>query len=61
MEIILVLALKVRREHRVDNASMNMIRLSVTMIRLGMDMKQWKHEYPRDQPEQAKYAYSRHS
>jgi hypothetical protein len=44
-----------------DSAAMNMTRIPMTMICLGMDMEQWDHEHPRDQPEHGKYTDSRHA
>jgi hypothetical protein len=44
-----------------DRAAMDMVRIPMTMIRLRMDMKQWHHEHPRDQPEYGKYTDSRHA
>lgn len=61
MDIILVLPLQILGEHRMDRAAMNMARLSMTMIRLGMHVEQWEHEHPRDQPEYGKYRDSRHA
>ncbi len=46
VNFILVLALEVRGEHSMDSAAMNMTRLPMTMIRLGMHMEEWNHEHP---------------
>ena len=46
VDIILVFALEVRREHRMDGAAMNMTRIPMMMIRLGMHVEEWNHEHP---------------
>jgi hypothetical protein len=56
-----VLALEVRGEHSMDSAAMNMARIPMTMICLGMHVEEWNHEHPRDQPEHGKYTDSRHA
>ena len=61
VDIILVLALEVRGEHSMDSAAVDMARLPMTMIGLRVDMEQWNHEHPRDQPEHGKYTDSRHA
>jgi hypothetical protein len=44
-----------------DRAAMNMTRISMTMIRLGMHVEQREYEHPRDQPDYGKYTDSRHA
>ena len=39
MYIILILALKIRGEHRMDRTAMNMTRISMMMISLGMHVE----------------------
>ena len=46
MDIILVLALEIRGEHRMDRAAMDMTRIPMMMIRLGMYVEEWNHEHP---------------
>ena len=45
-----VLAFEVRGEHRMDCATMNMIRIPVMMIGFGMDMEERDHEHPYGRP-----------
>ena len=54
-------AVRVRRKDCMDCASVYMTRIPVVMISLGMDMKEWDHEHPRDQPEHGKYTNSCHA
>ena len=56
-----ILALEVRGEHRMDCAAVNMTRIPVMMIGLGMDMEERDHEHPRGQPEHDKYTNSGHA
>ena len=46
VDIILVFALEVRREHRMDRAAMNMTRIPMMMIGLGMYVEEWNYEHP---------------
>jgi hypothetical protein len=45
-----VLALEVRGENRMDRAAMNMTRISMMMICLGMHVEKWNHEHPYGRP-----------
>jgi len=56
-----ILALKIRGEHRMDRAAVNMTRIPVMMIGFGMDMEERDHEHPRGQPEHGKYTNSRYA
>jgi len=51
VDIILVLALEVRGEHRMNSAAMNMTDFPMTMISLRVDMEQRDHEHPEGQPQ----------
>ena len=46
VRLIRILALEVRREHRMDSTAVNVTRIPMTMIRLGMHMEEWNHEHP---------------
>ena len=46
VDILLVFALEVRGEHRMDHAAMDMTRIPMMMIRLGMYVEEWNHEHP---------------
>lgn len=61
VDIVRVLTLEVWGENRVDSAAVNMIAVPMTMVSLRVDMEQWDHEHPRDQPEHDKYTESRHA
>ena len=37
---------QVRGKHRMNRAAVNMTRISMTMVCLGMDMDQWRGEHP---------------
>lgn len=54
--IIPVLALKVLGEHRMDRAAMNMTRISMAMICLGMHVEEWNHEHPERYPQEDQLA-----
>ena len=45
-----VLAVEVRGEHRMDSAAVNMTLISMTMISLGMHVKEWNHQHPYGRP-----------
>lgn len=55
MDIIRVLAFEVGGEHCMDRAAMNMTRISMTMICLGMHMEEWNHEHPYGRPYEDHY------
>ena len=46
MDIILVLTLEIRGEHRMDSTAMNMPRIPMMMIGIGMYVEEWNHEHP---------------
>jgi len=60
MRIKLILAIQVGGEHGMNDATMRMTHIPM-MIYLGMNMNQWEHEHPRDQPEDAKEPDSPHA
>jgi uncharacterized membrane protein YjdF len=47
---------QVRGEHRMDRAAMNMIRIPMSMVGLGMDMDQWRGEHPYACPHEDRHA-----
>ena len=56
VDCILIFALKVLGEHRMDGAAMHMPLTPVSMIRLGMDMDEWNDEHPEGRPEEDQQA-----
>ena len=52
VDCILLLALKVLGEHRMDGAAMHMALAPMGMIRFGMDMDERNDEHPEGRPEQ---------
>ena len=45
-DLIRILTLEVRREHSMDCAAVNMARVSMTMVCIGMHVEEWNHEHP---------------
>jgi hypothetical protein len=54
-----VLALEVRGEHSMDSAAVNMTRIPMTMICLGMHVEEWNHEHPYGRPHEDHHAKPR--
>ena len=54
-----VLALEVRGENRMDRAAMNMTRIPVMMIGLGMHVEEWNHEHPYGRPHEDQHPRTR--
>ena len=50
MDSFCELALKVRGENRMDRAAMNMTRVPMIMICLGMHVEEWNYEHPYGHP-----------
>jgi hypothetical protein len=50
------LTIQVRGKHRMDRAAMNMTRIPMTMVCLGMDMDQWRGEHPYGCPHKDRHA-----
>jgi len=50
MDLVRVLTLKVRGENGMDSAAVNVTRIPMTMICLGMYVKEWNHEHPQGRP-----------
>ena len=40
------LTIQVRRKHSMDRANVNMTRIPMVMVGLGMDMNQWRGKHP---------------
>ena len=45
-----VLTLEVWRENRMDRTAVNMTGIPMAMVGLGMNVDEWNHEHPPDQP-----------
>lgn len=50
VDFIRILALKVRGEHSMDCTAVNMTRISMTVICIGMHVEEWNHEHPHGRP-----------
>lgn len=50
MDLFGVFTLEVRGENRMDRAAMNMARIPMMMIGLGMHVKKWNYEHPYGRP-----------
>ena len=59
MDILLVLTIQIRREYRMDRAAVNMARISMTMIGLGVYVEEWDHEHPERRPHKEQHPKAR--
>ena len=59
VDIIRVLALEVRGENSMDSAAVNVTRISMRMICVGMHVEEWNHEHPEGCPHQDQYPRTR--
>jgi hypothetical protein len=53
------LTVQVLGENRMDRAAMNMTRIPMTMISLGMHVEEWNHEHPYGRPHEDQYPRTR--
>ena len=53
------LTIQVLGKHRMDRAAVNMTRISMTMVCLGMHVEEWNHEHPEGCPHQDQYPRTR--
>ena len=53
------LALEVWGENRMDCATMNMSRIPMSMIRIGMHVEKWNHEHPDGYPREDQHPRTR--
>jgi hypothetical protein len=51
-----VFTLEVRRENSMDSAAVNVPRIPMTMICLGMHVEEWKHEHPQGRPHEDQHS-----
>ena len=54
-----VLALEVRGENRMDSAAMNMTRIPMMMIGIGMHVEEWNYEHPYGRPREDQHPITR--